>query len=45
MTGVDSSDTPEELGAIALQLFNMEPRSGLERHLGIDLNLYQLESP
>ena len=45
MTGVESSDVPEELGTIAPQLFNMEPRSGLERHLGIELNLYQLENP
>jgi cell division protein FtsZ len=45
MTGVDLSDMPEELGTVAPQLFNMEPRSGHERHLGIELNLYQLENP
>jgi cell division protein FtsZ len=44
MTGVDSSDIPEGLGTIAPQLFNIEPRSGPERRLGIELNLYQLEN-
>jgi cell division protein FtsZ len=45
MTGVDSQDIPEELETVGPQLFNIEPRSGPERHLGIDLDLYQLEYP
>jgi cell division protein FtsZ len=44
MTGVDSPRILDGLETIAPQLFNIEPRSGLERHLGLELNLYQLEN-
>jgi cell division protein FtsZ len=41
MTGINST---HGLGAIAPQLFNMEPHSEPERSLGIELDLYQMES-
>ncbi len=44
MTGVDSPQILGGFEAIAPKLFNMEPRSGPERQLGIELNLYQLEN-
>jgi len=43
MTGVDSPQILGGFETIAPQLFNIEPRSGPERHLGIELDLYQLE--
>lgn len=43
MTGVDTPQIPSGFEAIAPQLFNMESRSGQEKHLGIELDLYQLE--
>lgn len=44
MTGVDSPQVLEGFGAIVPHLFNMESKSGPERPLGIDLNLYQMEN-
>ncbi len=43
MTGVDTPQIPSGFEAITPQLFNMESRSGQEKHLGIELDLYQLE--
>ncbi len=44
MTGVNSPQILGGFGAIAPRLFNMEPRSEPERHLNIDLDLYQMEN-
>ncbi len=35
--------SPKGLGTIAPQLFNLEPRSRLEKPLNIDFGLYQME--
>ena len=44
MTGVESPQIPGSFETIAPQLFNIEPRSGPEKQLGLDLKLYQLEN-
>ncbi|MEM2971723.1 MAG: cell division protein FtsZ [Candidatus Bathyarchaeia archaeon] len=44
MTGVNSPHILSGFGAIAPQLFNMEPYAELEKPLGIELNLYQMEN-
>jgi cell division protein FtsZ len=43
LTGVNSPYIPSGLGAIAPQLFNLEPYAELEKPLGIKLDLYQME--
>jgi cell division protein FtsZ len=43
MTGVNSPHIMSGFGAIAPQLFNMEPHSEPERHLDLKLDLYQME--
>jgi cell division protein FtsZ len=45
MTGINSPQILGGFGAIAPQLFNMDPRSEPEKQLNIPLNLYQMESP
>jgi cell division protein FtsZ len=44
MTGVNSPHVLSGFGAIAPQLFNMEPHAEPEKHLDLKLNLYQMES-
>lgn len=44
MTGVDSPQIPGGFATIAPHLFNIEPRSGPEKQLGLELKLYQLEN-
>jgi cell division protein FtsZ len=44
MTGVDSPQKPNSFESIAPQLFNLEPYAGQERSLGMNLDLYQMES-
>jgi cell division GTPase FtsZ len=43
MTGVNSPHILSGFGAIAPQLFNLEPYAEPEKPLDIKLNLYQLE--
>ncbi|MEM0057948.1 MAG: cell division protein FtsZ [Candidatus Bathyarchaeia archaeon] len=43
LTGVNSPYILSGFGAIAPQLFNLEPYAELEKPLNIDLNLYQME--
>lgn len=44
MTGVNSTHASYGLGAIAPQLFNLEPSMEPERPLGLKLDLYQMET-
>jgi cell division protein FtsZ len=44
MTGVDSPQILGGFETIAPHLFNLDPRSGPERQLGLELRLYQLEN-
>jgi cell division protein FtsZ len=44
MTGVDPSQQANSFGRIAPQLFNLEPYAASEKPLGIELNLYQMDS-
>ncbi|MDH7564157.1 MAG: cell division protein FtsZ [Candidatus Bathyarchaeota archaeon] len=44
MTGVNSQKTQSRLGAIAPQLFDMDPYAEPERNLNIKLDLYQMET-
>ncbi|MBS7633461.1 cell division protein FtsZ [Candidatus Bathyarchaeota archaeon] len=44
MTGVNSQKTRSSLGAIAPQLFDMDPYADPEKNLNIKLDLYQIES-
>jgi cell division GTPase FtsZ len=43
LTGVNSLNVPNGLGAIAPQLFNLEPYAEPEKPLSLKLDLYQLE--
>jgi cell division protein FtsZ len=44
MTGVNSPSLLSGYGAIAPQLFNLDPYAQPEKQLGIDLDLYQMEN-
>jgi cell division GTPase FtsZ len=44
MTGVNSSDILSGFGAIAPQLFNLEPYAEPEKPLDVRLDLYQMEN-
>jgi cell division protein FtsZ len=44
MTGINSPHVLSGFGAIALQLFNLEPFAGPEKPLDLKLNLYQMEN-
>jgi cell division protein FtsZ len=44
MTGVNSPHLLSGFGAIAPQLFNLEPYAEPEKPLGVDLDLYQMEN-
>ncbi len=43
MTGVNSPQVLSGFGSIAPQLFNLEPYTEPEKHLNIELNLFQME--
>jgi cell division protein FtsZ len=43
MTGVNSPQVLSGFGSIAPQLFNLEPYTEPEKHLDIELNLFQME--
>jgi cell division protein FtsZ len=44
MTGVNTPHQTSNLGRIAPQLFDLEPYTGPEKRLDIELNLYQMDS-
>jgi hypothetical protein len=44
MPSIDCLDAPSRFERIAPQLFNLEPGSKLEKHLNLDLKLYQMEN-
>ena len=44
MTGVNSAPLPSRLATIAPQLFNLDPHTGPDRPLGLELDLYQMEN-